>query len=178
MSAINTSRLALRPFAAIDLDALHTILSDPMTMGCWPAPFTRDHSEQWLMRGRENFEKNGMGRLAVLVRQSQALVGTAGIAQMEIDSNLENDLGYIIHHPFWRQGYAVEAANALLVYGFGTLSLPRICANMARSHVASRRVAEKIGMQLEKEFVNSRNRDILTCLYASNRSERGVPSLK
>jgi RimJ/RimL family protein N-acetyltransferase len=37
---------------------------------------------------------------------------------------------------------------------------------MAFDHVGSRRVAEKIGMRREREFVNRRNRDILTYLYA------------
>ena len=50
-------------------------------------------------------------------------------------------------------------------YGFGTLQLRRICANMPVDHIASRRVAESLGMRLEKQFENKRNRNILTCLY-------------
>ncbi|WP_442601200.1 hypothetical protein [Paenibacillus sp. KN14-4R] len=49
------------------------------------------------------------------------------------------------------------------------LQLDSICANMPHNHTVSRRIAEKIGMQLEAEFVNKRNRDILTNLYRKNR---------
>ncbi len=50
-------------------------------------------------------------------------------------------------------------------YGFDTLQLHRSCANMPVDHIASRRVAERLDMRLEKLFENTRNRNILTCLY-------------
>jgi len=66
---------------------------------------------------------------------------------------------------YWGQGFGFEAANALLIYGLTDLKLQRICANMPATHNASRRVAEKLGMKLDKQFLNSRNREILTCVY-------------
>jgi ribosomal-protein-alanine N-acetyltransferase len=42
---------------------------------------------------------------------------------------------------------------------------------MAFDHEASRRVAEKIGMKKEKEFLNSRNRNFLTYVYSISRNE-------
>jgi RimJ/RimL family protein N-acetyltransferase len=54
-------------------------------------------------------------------------------------------------------------------YGFEELQLPRLCANMPADHISSRRVAEKLGMRLEKEFINRRNRDVLTCLYSKTK---------
>jgi RimJ/RimL family protein N-acetyltransferase len=170
MSTFDTPRFFIRPFRDTDLDTLHGILSDPVTMRFWPAPFTREQSEQWLHRNIARVAENGLGRMALILRETQALIGDCGIVRLEIDGRLENDLGYIVHHAHWGKGYTTEAAGALRDYGFETLGLTRLCANMPADHSASRRVAEKIGMQWEREFVNNRNRGIRTCLYAAEHS--------
>lgn len=167
---IETQRLHLRPLTPDDLPALHRILSDPITMSFWPAPFSEDASRAWIERQMQNYQQHGFGRLALIERVSGELIGDCGIMPALIDGQPENDLGYIIFHTFWRQGYASEAAAAWLQHGFDLLQLDRICANMPVDHLGSRRVAEKIGMRLEREFHNQRNRNILTCLYAAERS--------
>ena len=166
MTILETQRLILRPFAAGDLEALYRILSDPITMHFWPTPFSREQAEGWLNRHLSSYRDLGFGRLAVMLKESGELIGVCGIRRADIDGKVENDLGYIIFHPFWQRGYATEAAAACLRYGLETLQLQRVCANMAVDHQASRRVAEKIGMTLERTFHNRRNRDILTCLYS------------
>jgi RimJ/RimL family protein N-acetyltransferase len=163
---IETRRLILRHFEPDDEADLHRILSDPTTMSFWPAPFSREASRDWLNRNIARYSEHGLGRLAVILKETNELIGDCGIVQSEIDGQPENDLGYIIFHAFWNRGYAAEAAEACKTYGFDRLKLHRICANMPVDHLASRRIAEKIGMRLEKEFPNRRNRNILTCLYA------------
>lgn len=163
---IETQRLILRPFERTDVDAMYRILSDPITMTFWPTPLSLEASQAWVERQLQSYQEHGFGRLVMLVKQSGALIGDCGIVRSPIDGTLENDLGYIIFHEFWNQGYASEAAEAIKQHALDTLRLDRICANMPADHLASRRVAEKIGMSFEREFHNKRNRDILTCLYA------------
>lgn len=169
---IETQRLTLRPLERGDLDDMYRIQSDPVTMAFWPAPFSLDASRAWIERSIESFRVNGFGRYALIVKDSGALIGDCGILRSPIDGTPENDLGYIIFHTFWNQGYATEAAAACKRYAFETLQLDRVCANMPVDHMASRRIAEKIGMSLEREFHNTRNRNILTCLYAAHRPGR------
>ena len=169
MQVIETKRLILRQFQADDEADLHRILSDPITMSFWPSPFSREASRDWLNRNMGSYGEHGFGRLAVILKESNELIGDCGIMKGEIDGQPENDLGYIIFHTFWSRGYATEAAGACKTYGFAKLNLDRICANMPADHWASRRIAEKIGMRLEKQFHNRRNRNILTCLYAIER---------
>jgi RimJ/RimL family protein N-acetyltransferase len=78
----------------------------------------------------------------------------------------ENDIGFIIDKRFWGHGYATEAARVCLRYGIETLKMKRIVASMETKHLASRAVAEKIGLRFEKEFINSRNRDLPTNLLS------------
>ncbi len=165
MIVIETPRLILRQFESRDLEDLHRILSDATTMSFWPAPFTREETQKWLERRLDSYRENGPARLAVILREENVLIGDCGLVRAEIDRGPENDLGYIIHHAFWRYGYGTEAAEACMRYGFDTLQLHRICANMPVDHIASRRVAERLDMRLEKLFENTRNRNILTCLY-------------
>ena len=88
------------------------------------------------------------------------------------DCPQEHDLGYIIHYPYWNKGLAFEAANACRNYAFNSLGIERLCANMAFDHNASIAVAKKNGMGKEKEFYNSRNRNILTYFYLIKNNDK------
>ncbi len=166
---LETKRLIIRPYTLEDVHGLYGILSDPDTMAFWPKPFHLSQVEGWIQhRGIENYG-DGIGRCAVLLKETGELIGDAGIVNQDLDGKPEYDLGYIIHAQYWGHGYGGEAAAEMLRYGFEELQLPRLCANMPAEHISSRKVAEKLGMQLEKEFINKRNRDVLTCLYSKNK---------
>jgi RimJ/RimL family protein N-acetyltransferase len=107
-----------------------------------------------------------MGRYCVVLKQDQKIIGDCGILRLEKAGEQLYDLGYIIHHPFWRRGYAVEAARAVIGHAFNTLGLDVIHANMPFNHDSSRLVAERIGMKKIGEFINERNRNVRTLLYA------------
>lgn len=169
MKQLETSRLRIREYTEEDLPRLYEILSDPVTMSFWPQPFSLKQSEEWLLtRGLASY-KQGTGRYAIELKATGELIGDAGIIRQELDGKYENDLGYIIDSPFWGQGFGYEAAAELLRYGFEDLGLVRLCANMPANHISSRKVAEKLGMDLQKEFINKKNRDIRTCLYSIER---------
>lgn len=165
-NVLETKRLILRTYDADDLGTLHAILSDPVTMQYWPAPFTLEGSQQWLNNNMKRYETHGFGRWAMVSKSSGQIIGDCGIVVAELDGQLENDLGFIVAKEFWGKGFATEAAEACKQFGFQQLGLKRLCANMAFDHHASRSVIEKIGMTKEKEYINARNRNILTFLYA------------
>lgn len=169
MEAFRTKRLIIREHTASDTNKLHAIQSDAVTMAFWPAPFTCEQTESWIQRQLASYEANGYGRWAVIRIEDGELIGDAGIISSEIDGKVEYDLGYIIHAGAWRQGYGYEAAEGCLRYGFELLGLGRLVANMPTDHLASRKVAEKLGMKLEKCFFNERNRGKETCLYSINK---------
>jgi RimJ/RimL family protein N-acetyltransferase len=172
MKPINTLRLILRPYVTDDIEALHKILSDKKTMGFWPALFTIEQTNRWIERSIKSYAENQFGRFAVELKESGKLIGDCGILLSELDGKQENDLGYIIHSGYWGRGYGTEAASASLDYAFNKLGLMRIAANMDVSNLASIRVAEKIGMKKEKEYLNKRNRNLLTYLYAINNKKQ------
>ena len=59
------------------------------------------------------------------------------------------EIGYWLGKPYWGKGYATEAGQALLGYGFETLNLYRIHASHFVGNPASGRVMQKLGMRFE-----------------------------
>ena len=169
MLVLESERLLFREWESKDMPRLKEILTDPTTMQFWPAPYDEAGIEKWRERAYERYRGTGNGRFAVVLKKTNEVIGDAGFMESEVDGKLEFDLGYIIHHPYWGQGFATEAAAALLQYGFRSLRMYRIVANMAEEHGASRKVAEKIGMELEKRFVNKKNLDKPSLLFALSR---------
>lgn len=163
---VETGRLILRPPVPDDFEALHRIFSDPVTMSFWPVPFNEDDTRRWISDSLRDHEETGLGRRPVILKSSGEVIGNCGIVRLEVAGEPEYDLGYIIHHPFWGNGYASEAAGALKRHAVERLGIRRLVANMPVNHAASIRVAEKIGMRWERTFRNPRNRDIETRLYA------------
>jgi len=160
-----TPRLLLREYQTDDLMPLHVILSDAITMQVWPAPFTPEATRNWIERQIRSYAERGYGRWAIIAKESGEQIGDAGFIDANVNGRDEVDLGYIIHYPYWRQGFAIEAASACLAYARAQLSIDRVVANMPHDHLASKRVAERLGMIYAREFVNTRNRNIRTLLY-------------
>lgn len=171
MFTMTTERLLIREYKESDFDELRTLLSDSKTMRFWPQPFDDEQVHRWLERSFRSYQDLGYGRWAVILKANRKLIGDCGFIKSKIMDRFENDLGYIIHHPYWRQGYGYEAAKACLEYGFGPLKFDSVCANMAHDHLASQKVAEKLGMKREAQFTNPRNRNLLTYVYWISRSD-------
>ncbi|MBY9078838.1 GNAT family N-acetyltransferase [Paenibacillus sp. HN-1] len=169
MKVLETERLIIRQYTTGDFDVIYGILSDPVTMSFWPKPFDKEQVTHWIERNMRSYQENGFGRWLIVLKERDVIIGDCGIMKSEINSKLENDLGYIIDQHYWKQGYGTEAARACMHYAFDGLQLDSICINMPVDHVSSRRVAELIGMKLETEFNNSRNRNIRTYLFRKDR---------
>ena len=144
---VETERLILRPPVLDDFEALHRILSDPITMSFWPAPFAEEDTRRWISGSLKDHEEMGFGRRPIILKSSGEIVGDCGILRVEIAGETEYDLGYIIHHPYWGKGYASEAAQAYKRHAVERLGIRRLVANMPVDHAASVRVAEKLGMR-------------------------------
>jgi RimJ/RimL family protein N-acetyltransferase len=107
-------------------------------------------------------------QLAVTLKSDRQLIGNCGIRIQSIDAH-EGDIGYELSPQHWGQGYATEAARAVVQFGFTELRLHRIWASCIADNVGSARVLEKLGMRLEgrlrdKEHFKGRWWD--TLLYA------------
>lgn len=134
-----------------DTDMLATILGDPETMQFYPAPYTRSEVQDWIGRSMATYDK-GYGLMAVLLKSDETLIGQCGISYPNIDGTHLPEIGYHIHKAFWNKGFATEAAQTWMEFGFGQLALPEVFIHTYVENKPSIRVAEKLGMTKRSEF--------------------------
>lgn len=148
---LTVDRLALREFAQDDWQAVHEYAADPevvryMTWGPNDEEQTRGFIRRG-MAGQEEFPRRKY-ELAIVLQAETRLIGGCGIVVSDPDDN-GGWIGYCFNRRYWGQGYATEAATALLAFGFAQLGLHRIWATCDPANLASAHVLEKSGMQRE-----------------------------
>jgi ribosomal-protein-alanine N-acetyltransferase len=164
---LETPRLLLREFTLADVDALESVLGDPVAMQYYPAPFDRKGVEAWVARNRERYHRDGNGLWAMLLKESGELIGDCGCVLQEVEGRNEIEVGYHVRRDLWGHGYATEAARACMEYAFTQLGAERVISMIRAENLQSRRVAEKNGLICEKVvFWHGYDH----CVYAKSRS--------
>jgi RimJ/RimL family protein N-acetyltransferase len=140
-----TERLTLRgPVAAdaADLTRLADNIKVAAMMTGMPHPYTRGDAETFISRVAEP-GRTGC-TYAVTSKQTNSVLGCAGLT-FDKDNRLQ--LGFWLGEPHWGQGYATEAAHALVDHAFDGCGVARLHTRCRLSNSASRRVIEKCGFQ-------------------------------
>ncbi|CAN5368705.1 GNAT family N-acetyltransferase [soil metagenome] len=141
---LETRRLRLRTLTQDDLEHLVALHGDPQVMafitgeGETPEVVERESLPELLKRRTWTLRDKG----------SDAFVGWASL-RLEGDGA---ELGYRLLRSAWGQGYAAEAARALVDLAFGELGLARIHAQTMAVNTGSRRVMEKAGLRYLRTF--------------------------
>ncbi|MFH1312722.1 MAG: GNAT family N-acetyltransferase [Candidatus Eisenbacteria bacterium] len=151
---LETNRLRLRKMTAGDVDAIMVIFSDPEVMRSFGGDlFDRSQTEKWVDRNLGHQRQYGYGLFSVILKSDQTLVGDCGLEHMEVDGRAEVEIGYDFRSDYWGQGLATEAASAVRDFALIELGLPRVISLIRPDNIASRRVAEKIGMVKERDIL-------------------------
>lgn len=143
---LRTDRLLLRPFTEDDIPELLPLIGArevAATTRRIPHPYTHAHAEEFIKASQQGDEIN----LAIVRLADLRLLG-GGILRPDADHQ-HAEVGYWIGVPYWGNGYATEAARALVQYGFDVLRLHRIHASHTAKNPASEEVLRKIGMKHE-----------------------------
>jgi ribosomal-protein-alanine N-acetyltransferase len=173
---LETERLLIRPFTMEDLDVIHHILDIELRTADFGSEQARTREErerwlQWTLLGYDELARlyqPPYGDRAVVLKSKQQVMGACGFvpslgpfgqlpslhaAQHGALAHLyspEFGLYYALSPAYQRQGYATEAAQALIKYAFTQLHLKRIVATTTTGNVASIGVMRKVGMRIEK----------------------------
>ena len=143
---LETSRLALREMTLDDLDFVAALLAHPEVMRFYPQVYPRDEAQAWIERQIGRYARNGHGLWLVEDRATGEPVGQVGLVMQPVDGVEEPEIGYLIHRPFWRRGFATEAALGVRDWAFGTLGLARVISLIRPENLPSQGVARKLGM--------------------------------
>ena len=141
---IETERLRIRHFTADDWPAVHAYTSDASVMTYVPeGVMTEEQTRQFIAESMTEDSRT----YAVDLLAEDRLIGHVGFHPWFAPRIFE--LGWVFHPQYHRQGYAPEAAAALLRFGFESLSVHRVVATCQPENRPSWRVMEKLGMQRE-----------------------------
>lgn len=156
----STERLIIRPWRLDDLDDHFQVYGDAEVLkflGAKGDPPTRDMIPDRLAKiiaRHEEWNVKGLGFWAIEVKDTGRAIGTILLAEVGLSEGAtvnpdgpEVEIGWHLAKPFWGKGYATEAGRAALDYAFRELGLREIIAVVFSENVASRRVAEKLGLQ-------------------------------
>ncbi|MEV0715866.1 GNAT family N-acetyltransferase [Asanoa sp. NPDC050611] len=161
-----TARLAFREMTDDDLDDMAALLGDPAVMGYYPRPYTRSEAGDWIAWNRRLYRDHGHGLWIVSLRETGEFVGDCGLTPQTIDGVTDVEVGYHVRSGLQGRGLATEAAAACRDHARDVVGTDRLIAIVHPDNRPSRRVAEKIGLHLEKSTVNGRGTPVV--IYATN----------
>jgi RimJ/RimL family protein N-acetyltransferase len=148
---IQTERLLLRLWRRSDAAAFHTIWGDPEVIW-WGHTQTLQESAEGLGGAIDKCADlpAGYGWYAVM-HKDQQIIGNV-LLQHPRSMPDETEIGWQLIRKSQGQGFATEAASALLALGFEALDIDRIIAIIMPTNHASQRVAQRLGMQITEHI--------------------------
>jgi RimJ/RimL family protein N-acetyltransferase len=167
-------RPQLRQFRESDLDALAAMVGDAQQMTFYPRAKTLVEALTWLRRNRSLYQEHGFGFWLIELLPRRSFAGYCGIRPLELDGVSEIEMGWHVHKRFWRQGVATQAATSVVDAAVGRFAISRLVALVHPEHVASRRVAESIGMRQERTTLLEG--DYPALVYAMEAADQPAPT--
>lgn len=149
---LETERLLLREITHDDREELLKIWGDAETMSLFPKTLDSQEMSEWIDRNLKRYESRGHGVWAVILKDNQQFVGDCGLVIQEVDGTEELEVVCHFNRNFQGQGLATEAARGCMDHGFNQLGSHRVISMIRPENLASRRVAERNGLKIEKEI--------------------------
>ena len=148
MSELTTRRLLLRQWRDSDLAPFAALNADPEVMRHFPAPLSAADSDASAGLFRARIAQEGWGLWAVEVIGEAPFIGFVGLNQPRFEAHFTPaiEVGWRLDRTHWGHGYATEAAEAALAFGFEQLGLDEIVSFTTTGNDRSRRVMERLGM--------------------------------
>jgi aminoglycoside 6'-N-acetyltransferase len=140
-----------------DVDDLLEYQSNPEIVRYIPWPprtieQVKEAAEKTIATGK--FDLKDDNDYIVLVwelKSTGKIIGQSNMGLISKENKCSN-IGWVTHQNFQRQGYALEATNALLKYAFENFDLRRVIADIDTRVPESAALAEKLGMRREAEY--------------------------
>ena len=169
MTIIETDRIFLRPFCLDDIKPFAKICANANVMRFIGdgKPVSIEIIAEKIPEWIACHEKEHYGLLALVLKETNELIGFCGLIHQTVDGEDYIELGYRLDEAWWGKGIATEAALAVRDHAFRTLNLPMLISIIHHQNEASKRVAKKVGMVLMKQTNFKNNLVDIFCLVAS-----------
>lgn len=151
MKVAETERLLLRRLTTSDAPFILRLLNEPSFLRYIGDKNVRNvhDAEQYLLNGPiASYEQNGFGLYLVELKESRTPLGMCGLLKRaELD---DVDIGFAFVPEYWKQGFAFEAATAVMDYSRQTLKLKRVVAITSTDNESSIMLLERMGFTFER----------------------------
>lgn len=149
---LETNRLIMRPFEERDAEGLFLLDSNPEVMKYVGGVVSTkiEQSQQMIEFIQKQYKENRVGRLAVIEKSTNTLIGWSGLKYLTSEINgMKNvyELGYRFLPEYWGKGYATETARAALNYAFNEIKTDVVYAMAVTENTGSNRVLQKLGFE-------------------------------
>ena len=162
---LETERLILRPLTPDDAEAVFVWVSDPVVNRYMPYPvYTEvEAARQWIISANRQDQYYLFG----YVRKEDGLLIGSGDISPQAGSDIAWGFGYNLRRDCWNQGYATEAARAMIDFAHRTFGVCDFVAEHAKANPASGRVIEKCGLVYDHdgEYGRSDGSEIFPAKY-------------
>ena len=105
-------------------------------------------AEEWIKAQLKRYESQGLGHLAVELKDSGDFIGMGGILPRELNGNIEYEIAYSLKPKYWRNGYATEVAKNMIEFGSKKIDTSRFISIIDIANIESANVAKKNGMDI------------------------------
>ena len=147
MEEIDTERLIMRGWRESDLAPWAALNADPEVRQYLGPLLTFEQASAWALNYQDDLDRYGFGFWALEVRGSGEFIGFAGLSTVDDGMPFTGiELAWRLARPAWGHGYATEAGQAALRYGFDVLGQPEIVAVTMARNLRSQAVMRRIGM--------------------------------
>lgn len=144
---ITTERLIIRKFEFEDWQDVYEYISNSNVMKYIPeGVFTEEETKEFINRNKGDAAE----KFPVVLKNEKVVIGH--IAFFKYFGEHTYEIGWVFNPKYYNKGYASEAAQAVLKFGFEEMKLHRIIATCQPENIPSYRVMEKIGMRREGYF--------------------------
>jgi RimJ/RimL family protein N-acetyltransferase len=151
MKTLVTTRLIIRRMSTADAGFILTLLNEPSWVRFIGDRGVRtiDDAKDYIIQGPvAMYASLGFGLCTVELKDSARPVGICGL--MKRDYLDAADIGFAFLPEYWGNGYAYEAANAILNFAKADLGLKRVLATTRLDNIASQKLLEKLGLRFER----------------------------
>lgn len=141
---IETERLTIRPWETTDAENFFSLTKDSGFMAYLITDYRQPDIE-----AASDWIRTQKGKYAVLIRETEDLIGMGGLTPWVWDGEPLVDITYRLRKSAWGNGFGWELACRLKEYAFETLHLEQITATITPDNATSKHIAEKLGFRLD-----------------------------
>lgn len=159
LAKLETKRLTLRQWQPDDFAIFAQMNADPEVMQYFPKVLTKEISDIIANKCQQLIENNGWGFWAVSLKgdsdNKNDFIGMVGLNKVHEDMPFAPgvEIGWRLHKDYWRNGYALEAAQESLRFAFEVLALDEVVAFTAVINKPSQKLMQRLGMSnTNKDF--------------------------